>query len=105
MAKWIWDFYGLVRKKLNDTRESLKLVQGIESKRVMELNQAQEELQQWLEKEEIMWRQRSKALWLKEGDHNTRYFYYKASKERRRTLLVVLKMPQAIGIQMKPAMQ
>ncbi|KAH9649947.1 transcriptional corepressor LEUNIG-like protein [Citrus sinensis] len=51
---------------------------------------AQSPLDDFLRDEEKYWRQRSKALWLKEGDRNTKYFHAKASGRRKRILIVGL---------------
>ena len=40
-----------------------------------------------LHSHEVFWQQRSKSLWLKEGDMNSRYFNSTASIRKKRTRL------------------
>jgi hypothetical protein len=51
------------------------------SEKIMELNH----------REEVMWRQRSRILWLSAGDRNTRFFHIRASRLREQNKIVKLK--------------
>ena len=55
------------------------------------VNRLRWEINGLLIKEEKMWKQRSRALWLQEGDQNTKFFHNKASHRYKRNRIEELK--------------
>ncbi|KAL9666219.1 hypothetical protein QQ045_000543 [Rhodiola kirilowii] len=51
----------------------------------------QVELDEWLAREELLWRQRSRVDWLREGDSNTKYFHSRASQRRKKNTVGKIK--------------
>ncbi|XP_074274120.1 uncharacterized protein LOC141597550 [Silene latifolia] len=77
LQKWKGISIGKIVRELNTKRRKLsKLNEGGRSKfEVEERKKVVMEIATLLKQEEIFWRQRSRALWLKEGDRNTKYFH------------------------------
>ncbi|MCH99416.1 hypothetical protein A2U01_0020428, partial [Trifolium medium] len=69
-----------------------RLQSGINRAGLKRLEQRlQRELNDILRKEELMWFQRSRAKWLKDGDRNTRYYHIKTVSRRRKNNIIMLK--------------
>ncbi|KAL9666828.1 hypothetical protein QQ045_001171 [Rhodiola kirilowii] len=52
---------------------------------------ATNELDEWMTREELLWRQRSRTEWLKAGDRNTAFFKVKATSRRNKKWIQMLK--------------
>jgi hypothetical protein len=89
LKKWNKEEFGCVVERINSLVASIKVLEEVEESRVLngaergQKERAVEELEKTLLLEEISWRQKSRSLWLREGDKNTHFFHSIANSHRR----------------------
>jgi hypothetical protein len=93
-----WKYY-TIDQVLHQKREITARIGGIQNNLQRGLNRGglirlekrpQDDLSRILQKEELMWYQRSRAKWLVDGDRNTRYYHLKTVNRRRRNNVFML---------------
>lgn len=77
---WSKDEFGSVLKEINMLKDTLKQLREAPGRRGSNREELkiQDKLAELYHREEIMWRQRSRVLWRKEGHRSTRFFNQKA---------------------------
>ena len=93
LKTWNMEVFGRVEVKKKEALQRVSFWDGMEMQRELVLEEreerfmAKEDFKSWAVMEEISWRQKSRELWLKEGDKNTGYFHKMANAHRRRNCL------------------
>ena len=92
LQNWNWNVFGNVHQVLRQKKERLQLLEARDSlnEDAEEIQRVKKEINEVLMREEIMWNQRSRALWIKWGDRNTRFFHATANQRRRKNSIVGL---------------
>jgi hypothetical protein len=92
---WSKRKFGNVLRELDKARKNLEHLRiNIADQR--EIRQATDHMQELLYREEMLWLQRSRVTWLKEGDRNTRFFHQKAVWRARRNKIKRLKNNEGV---------
>ena len=92
LASWNQNVVRNIPKKTAEKRKALNSITTVDQQgsRGAEINQLRKEINDLLDSEETIWQQRSKVLWYKEGDRNTKFFHAHALERRKKNSILGL---------------
>ncbi|XP_075633948.1 uncharacterized protein LOC142606496 [Castanea sativa] len=107
LEEWGKNEFGSIRQELEDKRKMLARIEAKTMRRGdnSRLRELKAEIHDLMDKETRMWCQRSRVLWLKNGDSNSKFFHNKATQRFRKNSISGIEdkrgnwqeQPEAIG--------
>ena len=92
--EWNKNVFGKVEDEIRRKQNQLQTLQDsiVTKEDVRRERVCREELEELLDREEMMWAQKARTNWILHGDRNTRYFKQWSNKEGLKTGFFILKM-------------
>ena len=87
---WNTNVFGHVNKQLQKKQEQLQHLESLNTLHdfTEDIALLRKEINELLDRENDMWWQRSRALWMQQGDRNTKFFHSTASQRRQKNTIV-----------------
>ena len=98
LKKWNVEEFGNVETRLNSLWSELRVLDSLAEDRQLTIEErdqhslTQAEIEKTILMVEICWRQKSRALWLKEGDRNAKFFHRVANSHKRNNSIMNLRV-------------
>uniref|UniRef100_A0A803QQI1 Reverse transcriptase domain-containing protein n=1 Tax=Cannabis sativa TaxID=3483 RepID=A0A803QQI1_CANSA len=97
LSRWGKDLTGNFKRRIQQCKNELSVLKNKrDAQSVSRYEEVKVLLANVLDQRETFWRQRSKQLWLKDGDRNSKYFHLMASKRKRHNMISKLKNEQGV---------
>jgi hypothetical protein len=96
LQAWSKRKFGNVLRELEKARKELEILQ-LNNADQRDIRRVSDRMNELMYREEMLWLQRSRVSWLKEGDRNTIFFYRKAVWRARKNKARSLKMSMVFG--------
>lgn len=88
LVEWSRRVFGYSKNIVREKHQLLQeLARNNGAENLHEIRRVKEEINSMLYNEELHWRQRSRSLWLKAGDKNTKFFHQRTSQRRRKKII------------------
>jgi hypothetical protein len=98
LKMWSREKFGSIRREIEEKRKDLAELQAADVDRNA-IREAIREMNELLYREEMLWLQRARVDWLREGDRNTKFFHQKATWRARKNRIRKLKEAQGVWVE------
>uniref|UniRef100_A0A803NVG6 Uncharacterized protein n=1 Tax=Cannabis sativa TaxID=3483 RepID=A0A803NVG6_CANSA len=97
LETWGKNLTGSFKKRIGFWKKKIAQFKGSrDADDISAYNEAEKQLFEIYAQREVFWRQRSKQLWLRDGDNNSRYFHASATTRQKNNAITKLQGPNGV---------